>query len=1169
MGVFFQGELTDKINEFRDRRADRLDKRGLRFQVSHYDDEAQKSDNGWVTIKGTHVLIDKDGNIQNGPGGLKEKRFKHATSTHFGKSASQAAKEKYESQNQEAGMVGEVKDWADEYFQTEDYEGVKKVEKKAIDKLNGMNPGDKFVYNGYEYEKLPNGKFKSPYSSFEFTSEEAAPMVINYLSQATYGANEVGKYDIPEGISLKFVEGSQSAHSQESGESAENSEYDKDIWSIVNESVHNIVEEYTNYIEAEQEIAAEIDNLPVGTQIHLSDFEIKKIGEGQFEVENLFSGVKYEDSSKEAAILIYNGVSEDNSILIESGNEEDKIKEEEKPVQKNKFMELMSGLNSENFKEHKEEIVQEIEKLPVGTKVQYNSIELLKKPDGNYYVGDGPVAFNDKDIYGLAVNSFDSDTEFNVDVPEEAKSPVDSFSDLFNSVNGKSAYEIGEVKDEMLEKIAYFPEGAKVEYNGTKLTKGADGKFHTALNNPHDITFSNHEVVELAGNAALEGLPFNVQNSTEETNIEMSPESLNSQVNELINKNKENLEEIKSSVKDFVSSLPYGTKMELNNGYYTVEAEIKEDMYGDKGLFFGDDYHGLSMAGIKVKNGVKNGVENPIKIISVGETNAESENFETPEGEEHWALLGNGKELVNLETGEIINDMASLPDSDIVVGSLNGEDYNTSNYVSSKNYEQHKSNTNIGKIKSEMIKGNLDTDDATLEVAKELKNLPVGAKIKAAKKTYEKVGDMDYKDQDGKSMKPQFVCTDILSDAYISDDYKEHVVYPGNDSESGNETLTKESGNKKISKILQSGKAKDDYDSMMQIDSVLKDLPVGSVVNTGISEYVKQPEGDFKNKETKNKHSSGIISKYISGMSSANEFIKSIGDGTIYQAPTVNFGEPVTNTGKPAKKTEFKESKTKAGLKKIKVDESQYTQERKDSAFWDKESQGREADNFMREYTGQIWKSAPKETKSAVNSYTGSGYQTMNDALRNGSYNPGGDSYMDEKIDRVAELIDQSSYDRDIWVQRGISMKSAASLLGISKDELSNLKGSWSTNDEQLKQNSQILFDKLKDKRLVDNAFQSCGSAKGTGFDDKPVLMNIYCPAGTKMLYVEPFSSCGNGAGINWDGESSQSNIGGEAETILQRGTVYRPTKVSIKNGKIYMDVEVIDQGHYIRNKKD
>lgn len=62
------------------------------------------------------------------------------------------------------------------------------------------------------------------------------------------------------------------------------------------------------------------------------------------------------------------------------------------------------------------------------------------------------------------------------------------------------------------------------------------------------------------------------------------------------------------------------------------------------------------------------------------------------------------------------------------------------------------------------------------------------------------------------------------------------------------------------------------------------------------------------------------------------------------------------------------------------------------------------------------------------------------------------------------------------------------------------------------------------------------------------------------MMYVEPISYYGGGSGLNWDGVSGQSHFGHEFETIIQRGTEFKITKVEKANGNVYFDIEVVNQ---------
>jgi hypothetical protein len=97
----------------------------------------------------------------------------------------------------------------------------------------------------------------------------------------------------------------------------------------------------------------------------------------------------------------------------------------------------------------------------------------------------------------------------------------------------------------------------------------------------------------------------------------------------------------------------------------------------------------------------------------------------------------------------------------------------------------------------------------------------------------------------------------------------------------------------------------------------------------------------------------------------------------------------------------------------------------------------------------------------------------------------------------------------------------------------------------------------LVGSRFTNYAFTSSGTHEGAGFSYKEIIWNIYAPAGTRMMYMEPFSAYGNGAGLHWDGVSRQQTFGPEAEMLIQRGTHYKITKAERgKDGRIYIDVE-------------
>ncbi|MDO4191065.1 MAG: ADP-ribosyltransferase [Bacteroidales bacterium] len=102
------------------------------------------------------------------------------------------------------------------------------------------------------------------------------------------------------------------------------------------------------------------------------------------------------------------------------------------------------------------------------------------------------------------------------------------------------------------------------------------------------------------------------------------------------------------------------------------------------------------------------------------------------------------------------------------------------------------------------------------------------------------------------------------------------------------------------------------------------------------------------------------------------------------------------------------------------------------------------------------------------------------------------------------------------------------------------------------------------DKLFIVN-FITCGlptgTSKGTGFEDL-VTIEIHAKKGTKCMYIEPFSEFGEGAkSSNWDGTLGQTEISGENETLIQRGTTFLVKDVEIlTNGKYKLILEVVKQ---------
>lgn len=230
-----------------------------------------------------------------------------------------------------------------------------------------------------------------------------------------------------------------------------------------------------------------------------------------------------------------------------------------------------------------------------------------------------------------------------------------------------------------------------------------------------------------------------------------------------------------------------------------------------------------------------------------------------------------------------------------------------------------------------------------------------------------------------------------------------------------------------------------------------------------------------------------------------------------------------------------------------------YTQARKNAAIWTTDK--KYVDSKVRDKTGQLWRKSTPAQRGAAHKYT-SGSGSFNRPLRGyqGSWNNfKGIGKVDldyegsgQAIKELTDMIDKSTYDYDMWLNRGVENTGTASFLGISESDL--------------RYKSQAELEKmLLGTVREDAAFLSTGAAKGSGFPGN--VFKIYAPKGTKMLYCEPFSAYGGShAGTSWDGISPQSYFGSEFEMLIQRGTKFKITKVEKQGGKLYIDMEVVGQ---------
>lgn len=280
-------------------------------------------------------------------------------------------------------------------------------------------------------------------------------------------------------------------------------------------------------------------------------------------------------------------------------------------------------------------------------------------------------------------------------------------------------------------------------------------------------------------------------------------------------------------------------------------------------------------------------------------------------------------------------------------------------------------------------------------------------------------------------------------------------------------------------------------------------------------------------------------------------------------------GKAYADIQKELKQIQSQITKVQADLKKLEqgdiidsVDDA-FSQERKDAAIWAKTT--KEADDVLRDTCGEVWRTSPPIQKNAIYDYTKS-YHKFNEPLRGIEYGSEkflgvgnvdldqiGVSYqgwkpgqMRKEINAMTDIISKSTYKEDFWLQRGCRFKGMDKFFNVPMDRL---QSATQAELEQL----------LLNTTPTEYGFCSCGVAKGKGLSGD-IILNIYAPSGTQMMYVEPFSAFGNGGGKNWDGIAKQGSFGQESEIILQQGTKFRVTKVEKTPGMIYIDLEVIEQ---------
>ena len=255
------------------------------------------------------------------------------------------------------------------------------------------------------------------------------------------------------------------------------------------------------------------------------------------------------------------------------------------------------------------------------------------------------------------------------------------------------------------------------------------------------------------------------------------------------------------------------------------------------------------------------------------------------------------------------------------------------------------------------------------------------------------------------------------------------------------------------------------------------------------------------------------------------------------------------------------------------VEDSAFSEERKANAW--RFTSPKEADERFRGVSGRAWREATAAERKGIYGYTASSgawnrplsgfrkpYRQSGTGWEKKFYVGPGDVWIDYEgkgsaIRNMTSLIEKSTYGHDAWVVRGCDYNAMESFFGTSASELEGMG-----------------TDELKSLVGMSNriqSFVSTGAAAGKGFSGKPVAMEIFCPAGSEMMYAEPFSAYSGATNYDdWDGKKKQNYFGSEFEMILQRGGYYTASDVyKGDDGKMHVVLELHPEQGYDKFQQD
>ena len=221
----------------------------------------------------------------------------------------------------------------------------------------------------------------------------------------------------------------------------------------------------------------------------------------------------------------------------------------------------------------------------------------------------------------------------------------------------------------------------------------------------------------------------------------------------------------------------------------------------------------------------------------------------------------------------------------------------------------------------------------------------------------------------------------------------------------------------------------------------------------------------------------------------------------------------------------------------------EFSEERKSAAIWDT-GNGQLADDTLFPTASKAWRAATKLEKEKVYEYTHH-YCDKNEPLQGRRYvgHQTRNSF-ETKVNAITRYIERNTLPEDMWFMRGDDD------ISVIKSRIEFAGGKWPNK-----------LQDLVGMTMQEGGFMSTASKRGAGFESRDVIINIFAPKGTKAAYIEPFSEFGCGKqSVGWDGLERFTSFSKEDETLFQRGTKMRITRVYQNGYKTYIDVEIVGQ---------